>query len=443
MTTRLEATILARRDLAGLFDAEPCRVGRLAALNGQYCEISGFPFPLGTGTRMQTQNGEFAEGEVVGFQGQRAIIQPLGDVGSIASGAAVYANGRHDMIEVGEELLGRVIDARGRPLDGGLMPSCIGRQKIAGEESNPLDRGRVVRAMDSGVRAINALLTIGEGQRVAIVAGSGVGKSVLMGQILQGIDADIIVIGLIGERAREVSDFVEGKLTPAIRHKSVVVAVTADQVPLLRLRAAMRATAIAEYFARQGKRVLLMIDSLTRIAHAQREIGLAMGEPPTMKGYTPSSLALIPKLVERAGVDRRSGGSITAIYTVLADGGDLEDPVVDAARAIVDGHIILSRTLAESGVFPAIDVGRSLSRLMPDIVDPAHLAAASRFRQLWSSYEQNSDLVMLGAYAQGSDAVLDDAIAQRPAMLDFIKQPMHAIVTLEDARSVLIEGMGA
>ena len=443
MNTRLESMISGQRDFAALLDTDPRRVGRLAALNGQYCEVSGFPYPLGTGTRMQTQNGEFAEGEVVGFHGQRAIIQPLGDVGSIASGAAVYANGRHDMINVGDELLGRVIDARGRPLDGGPAPACSDRQKIAGEDSNPLDRGRVVRAMDSGVRAINALLTIGEGQRIAIVAGSGVGKSVLMGQILQGIDADVIVIGLIGERAREVSDFVEDKLTPAIRGKSVVVAVTADQVPLLRLRAAMRATAIAEYFARQGKRVLLLIDSLTRIAHAQREIGLAIGEPPTMKGYTPSSLALIPKLVERAGVDRRSGGSVTAIYTVLADGGDLEDPVVDAARAIVDGHIILSRTLAESSVFPAIDVGRSLSRLMPDIVDPAHLAAASRFRQYWSSYEQNSDLVMLGAYAQGSDAVLDAAIAQRPAMLDFIKQPMHEIVGLGDARAQLIEGMGA
>lgn len=441
MSNRLASIIDGKRNLAGLFDATPYRVGRLAVLNGQYCEVSGFPYPLGTSTRMQTQNGEIVEGEVVGFQGQRAIIQPLGGVGGIASGAAVRANGRHDMIEVGEALLGRVIDARGRPLDGGRMPACDGRHKIAGEDSNPLDRGRVVQAIDCGVRAINALLTIGEGQRVAIVAGSGVGKSVLMGQILQGVDADVIVIGLIGERAREVSDFVESKLTPAIRGKSIVVAVTADQVPLLRLRAAMRATAIAEYFARQGKRVLLLIDSLTRIAHAQREIGLAIGEPPTMKGYTPSSLALIPKLVERAGVDRRSGGSVTAIYTVLADGGDLEDPVVDAARAIVDGHIILSRSLAESGVFPAIDIGRSLSRLMPDIVDPAHLAAASRFRQLWSAFEQNSDLVMLGAYAQGSDPVLDAAIAQRPAMLEFIKQPMHAVVALDDARNKIIEGM--
>lgn len=441
--TRLASIISNRCDLASMVDPVPSRVGRLAALHGQYCEVSGFPYPLGTGTRMQTTSGGFAEGEVVGFQGQCAIIQPLGDVGSIASGASVYADGRHDMIHVGDELLGRVIDARGRPLDGGATPNCTDRQNIIRKDSNPLDRGRVVKAVDTGVRAINALLTIGEGQRVAIIAGSGVGKSVLMGQILQGMDVDIIVVGLIGERAREVSDFVEGKLPSDIRSKSVVVAVTADQVPLLRLRAAMRATAIAEYFAAKGKRVLLMIDSLTRIAHAQREIGLATGEPPTMKGYTPSSLALIPQLVERAGVDRKSGGSITAIYTVLADGGDLEDPIVDAARAIVDGHIILSRALAESSVYPAIDIGKSLSRLMPDIVDAAQQSAAARFRQLWSSYEQSSDLVMLGAYAHGSDPVLDDAIQQRPGMLDFIRQPVDCIVSYDDARADLIERIGA
>ena len=443
MTSRLASLITARHHLVSLMDVNPRRVGQVASIVGQNCEVSGFPYPLGPGTLMQTHQGEFAECEVVGFQGHRAIVQPLGDIGSIASGAPVYASGRQDAIDVGDELLGRVIDARGRPLDGGAIPFCSGRQKLTSEDSNPLDRGRVVRPIDTGVRAINGLLTIGEGQRVAIVAGSGVGKSVLMGQILQGIDADIIVIGLIGERAREVGDFVEEKLSPSIRAKSVVVAVTADQAPLLRLRAAMRATAIAEYFSRRGKRVLLMIDSLTRIAHAQREIGLAIGEPPTVKGYTPSSLSLIPKIIERAGVDRRSNGSITAIYTVLADGGDLDDPIVDATRAIVDGHIILSRALAESGVYPAIDLSRSLSRLMPGIVDQAHHAAAARFRQLWSSHELNSDLIMLGAYAQGSDTTLDVAISKRQEMMDFIRQPMDDIISLDDARAQLIEGMVA
>jgi flagellum-specific ATP synthase len=239
-----------------------------------------------------------------------------------------------------------------------------------------------------------------------------------------------------------VSDFIETKLTPRIAAKSVVVAVAADHSPLLRLRAAMRATAIAEYFRSQGKKVLLLIDSLTRVAHAQREIGLALGEPPTMKGYTPSSLALIPQLVERAGIDSRTGGSVTAIYTVLADGGDLEDPIVDAARAIVDGHIILSRTLAENGLFPAIDVARSLSRIMPDIVDAEHMAAAARFRQLWSTHEQNRDLLLMGAYTAGNDMVLDDAIAMHGDMLNYVGQPMHSSIDFDASRHALLEGFG-
>jgi flagellum-specific ATP synthase len=250
------------------------------------------------------------------------------------------------------------------------------------------------------------------------------------------------VTGLIGERAREVNDFIETKLTPRIAAKSVIVAVAADRSPLLRIRAAMRATAIAEYFRSKGKKVLLLIDSLTRIAHAQREIGLALGEPPTMKGYTSSSLALIPQLVERAGVDANTGGSITAIYTVLADGGDLDDPVVDAARAIVDGHIVLSRDLAESGVFPAIDIARSLSRVMPDIVDAAQLSAAARFRQYWSAYEQNRDLLLMGAYAAGNDALLDGAIVAHPQMLAYLSQGMEQPVGFAEARETLVESFG-
>jgi flagellum-specific ATP synthase len=279
-----------------------------------------------------------------------------------------------------------------------------------------------VHSFDMGVRAVNALFTAGVGQRIAIVAGSGVGKSVLMGQMIAGADADVIVVGLIGERSREVSDFLATKLNGPVRNKSVVVAVPADHPPVLRLRAAMRATAIAEYFRAQGKRVLLLIDSLTRVAHAQREIGLSLGEPPTMKGYPPSALGLIPRLVERAGADSRTGGSITALYTVLADGDDTSDPIVDAARAIVDGHLVLSRSLAEQGVFPAIDVGKSLSRVMADIVQPNHAGAATNFKRLWSVYEENRDLILMGAYREGSDPLLDEAIRRYPEMLEFLKQ---------------------
>jgi flagellum-specific ATP synthase len=442
MTPRLARIIASQIEKARGLDARPVRVGTLTAHQGQYLQASGFPYPLGTAARICVGQSNMVDGEVVGFRGDHAIIQPLGNVGPIASGNPIYPDGRHDFVGVGDALLGRIIGPMGEPLDGLAKAFCHEQQPLAGGKTNPLHRGRVTTAIDSGVRAIDALLTLGEGQRVALIAGSGVGKSVLMGQILKGIDAEIIVVGLIGERAREVSDFVESKLTDDIRAKSVLVAVAADQVPLLRVRAAMRATAIAEHFAARGKRVLLLIDSLTRIAHAQREIGLALGEPPTMKGYTPSSLALIPQLVERAGADKISGGSITAIYTVLADGGDLEDPVVDAARAIVDGHIILSRELAESGVFPAIDIGRSLSRSMSDIIDRSHADAAARFRQLWSSYEQNRDLILMGAYAAGNDPVLDEAIKRRDEMLDFIRQSQDDIVSFKRAHAALMQGFG-
>jgi flagellum-specific ATP synthase len=422
--------------------ASPRRIGSLVAHEGTMLEAEGFPQPLGSTVRIVTKAGPVVRGEVVGFRGTRSLIQPFSLDAPFATGGRVEPDGEGGLAACGPALIGRVIDAHGDPLDGRQPITSRFSWPLAGRKGNPLDRGRVVKPIDVGVRAINGLLTMGEGQRVAIIAGSGVGKSVLMGQMLAGVTCDVMVIGLVGERSREVSDFVETKLSGDLRKRSVVVAVPADHPPLLRLRAAMRATAIAEYFRAEGKRVFLMIDSLTRVAHAQREIGLALGEPPTMKGYPPSALGLIPRLVERAGIDRRSGGSITAVYTVLADSGDTDDPVVDSARAIVDGHIVLSRSLAEQGVYPAISIANSLSRTMVDVVDPDHASAAAHFRRLWSTYEQNADLLLMGAYAQGNDAVLDEAIARRDDMLGFVSQNAKLNIEYGAAVRSLIEGFG-
>lgn len=443
MSGRLMQSARAVLDPVDLRTAGPRRIGRLVAHEGAMLEADGFAHPLGTAARIVSGGKTLLRGELVGFHGNRSLILPFDTDAPVAAGSRVEPDGHGGLAQCGPALLGRVIDAHGQPLDGRGPISSRLTWPLAGQRVNPLRRSRVTKPLDVGVRAINGLLTVGIGQRVAIIAGSGVGKSVLMGQMLAGVDADVVVAGLIGERSREVSDFVETKITNELRSRSVVVAVPADYSPLLRLRAAMRATAIAEYFRAQGKKVFLMIDSLTRIAHAQREIGLGLGEPPTMKGYPPSALGLIPRLVERAGADSRSGGSITAVYTVLADGGDTNDPVVDSARAIVDGHILLSRQLAEQGVFPAIDVSASLSRTMPDAVEASHLAAAAHFRRLWSAFEENRDLLLMGAYVPGNDAILDEAIARRTDMLSFLRQDPLDRVALGDSRTLLTEGFGA
>lgn len=431
----IRAAMTAHRLLSdvSLSAAAPIAVGKLVSSEGLMLEVSGFPYPVGTGVFIALADGGKVRGEVVGFRGQRSLILPFSISARLATGAEVRADGDSNLVACGQGLLGRIIDAEGLPLDG--QPLCVAEMfwPMAGRPTNPLNRGRVTQRFDVGVRAINGLLTLGVGQRVAIVSGSGVGKSVLMGQILDGAECDVVVVGLIGERSREVVDFIETKLPPHVRRKAVVVAVPGDHAPLLRLRAAKRATAIAEAFCSEGRKVLLLIDSLTRVAHAQREIGLTLGEPPTMKGYPPSVFALIPALVERAGIDRTTGGSITALYTVLADGGDTEDPVVDAARAIVDGHIILSRSMAEQGIYPAIDVSRSLSRTMSDCVSPSHNAAAARFRKLWSVYEENRDLMLMGAYAPGGDATIDEAIVRHPDQRAFISQQVGERVSLANA----------
>ena len=443
MIAAQEEAVRQFTDKVAALGAGPRRVGRLVAHEGGMLEVTGFDYPIGYGGSVRAADGRRIRAEIAGFRGSRAMMVPLESDAALRSGARVEPDAQANMAVVGEALLGRVIGPMGEPLDGLGPVIAHDRWPLAGKRENVLNRGRVTKTIDLGVRAINALLTAGHGQRIAIAAGSGVGKSVLIGQIIGFAEADVIVVGLIGERGREVSDFVETKMAGPMKSRTVTVAVPADHSPILRLRAAYRATAIAEYFRKQGKKVLLIIDSLTRIAHAQREIGLALGEPPTMKGYPPSALALIPKLVERAGNDRESGGSITALYTVLADGDDLDDPIVDGARAIVDGHIILSRSMAEQGIFPAIDVGKSLSRVATDIIPEEHRRAMANFRRIWSAYEENRDLLLMGAYREGTDANIDEAVARRPDLLDFIRQEPHDRVDLDESVAALMEGFGA
>lgn len=437
-------TLLATR-AAALFDdvkvsmIAPQQIGRLVAFDGVMLEATGLDLAVGSGVRISCHDASDAYGEIIGFRGERSLLMTTGGNAQPACGARVVFDSHASEAVVGASLLGRIIDAGGHPLDG--LGAIAGHETwpLVGRLTNPLSRGRVTEAFDVGVRAINALLSCGVGQRVAIIAGSGVGKSVLMGQIIAGADAEVVVVGLIGERSREVSDFIAKQLAGEVRMRTVVVAVPADHAPLLRLRAAMRATAIAEHFRGLGKRVLLLIDSLTRVAHAQRELGLSLGEQATMKGYPPSALGLIPRLVERAGIDRATGGSITAFYTVLADGDDTDDPIVDAARAIVDGHIILSRALAEQSIFPAIDVGRSISRVMHDFAETDHAAAAAHYRHLWSVYEENRDLILMGAYAAGSDKSIDDGIARHRDIIAFLRQSPNILVDYDDAVTQLEE----
>ncbi|WP_375270338.1 FliI/YscN family ATPase [Sphingomonas sp.] len=403
--------------------------GRLSSYDGLLMEAVGLSLPVGTVCRV----GDHVEAEVIGFRGGRTLMMNLGGPAPLLPQAPVRPSGPAGEAEVGAAMLGRVVDGAGKPIDGLGPIRGAGRWPLAGKLQSPLDRGRVLEPLDVGVRAINGLLTIGQGQRVGIMAGSGVGKSVLLGMMVRAAQADVIVIGLIGERSREVADFLETKVAGEARARSVVVAVPANHSPVLRIRGALRATAIAEAFRAEGKNVLLIIDSLTRVAHAGREIGLALGEPASARGYPPSAIAMLPNLIERAGSDVHTGGAITAIYTVLADGDDGNDPVVDSARSILDGHIVLTRALAEAGVYPAIDVSKSVSRVMTDISERPHLAAARALRRHLATYEQNRDLVLMGAYRAGSDPAIDAAIAYHPAVMEFVRQDTDQSVSLADA----------
>ncbi len=436
--------------------------GTLTRLAGLVLEAVGIRVPVGSQCwiRMASQTPVLAE--VVGFSGERAFLMPAGDVHGLSSGASVQTappyvpvprlgERRSELrvmahgalcLPLGDGLLGRVVDAMGAPLDYKGALQNVTSAPMDRTPINAMDRAPVRNILDTGIRAINALLTVGQGQRLGLFAGSGVGKSVLLGMMARYTQADVIVVGLIGERGREVKEFIEDILGEEGRARSVVVAVPADTPPLLRLQGAAYATAVAESFRDKGKHVLLLMDSLTRYAMAQREIALAIGEPPATKGYPPSCFAKLPQLVERSGNGLHGIGSITAFYTVLAEGDDQQDPIADAARAILDGHVVLSRTLAESGHFPAIDIERSASRVMHNVASREHFELARNFRAIYSRYEKGRDLIQLGAYIHGSDPALDEAIALQVPMREFLQQGMFEAASLETSVQNMASVMG-
>ncbi|MEY2790441.1 MAG: Flagellum-specific synthase [Pseudomonadota bacterium] len=403
---------------------EPQRSGTLVRLVGLTLETRGIMAPLGACCEVIGQQGHRVEAEVVGFNDKTLYLMPFTDPVGVGPGDTVRVMSNSGQVSLGNELLGRVLDGRGVPIDGKPMPHLPDQLSLLGCPLNPMERGPIEEILDVGVKAINGALTIGRGQRIGLVAGSGVGKSVLLGMLTRFTKADIVVIGLIGERGREVQAFIHESLGEEGLAKSVVIAAPANVSPVLRLKATHMTHVIAEYFRDQGKNVLMLCDSLTRVAHAQREIGLAIGEPPTAKGYPPSVFALLPNLIERGGVGRHGHGSITSIYTVLAEGDDGNDPIVDIARASLDGQVMLSRRLADQAHYPAIDLNGSISRVMQTLVNSDELKQSNKLRRLWSVYQQNADLVQVGAYEAGSNPELDEAIRIREQMIDFLRQDM-------------------
>ncbi|MDY7537121.1 flagellar protein export ATPase FliI [Undibacterium sp. RTI2.1] len=437
-------------------DVKPMLVsGRVTKVTGLVMEAVGLKLPVGSACTVHLQGGAIIDAEVVGFDGDRLFLMPHSDLSGVTPGTLVYAeedqyhgdakhprrrpSDRTRHLPVGWQLLGRVLDGNGKPLDtlGPLMTTESA--PLGARIYNPLLRSPITEKLDVGVRAINSMLSVGRGQRLGLFAGSGVGKSVLLGMMARYTTADVIVVGLIGERGREVKEFIEQILGEEGLARAVVVAAPADAPPLLRLQGAAYATTIAEYFRDQGKSVLLIMDSLTRYAMAQREIALAIGEPPATKGYPPSVFAKLPILVERAGNGVDGGGSITAFYTVLTEGDDQQDPIADAARAILDGHIVLDRGLAESGHYPAIDIEQSISRAMHSITSPEHQKLARRLKQLYSRYQRSRDLISVGAYSAGSDPLLDDAIRLYPQINAFLQQDINEKSTIPES----LQGLSA
>ena len=416
-----------------VFIPEATLEGRLTRIVGLTLEAVGCRAAIGARCLVDSQHGAPVEAEVVGFADNKTFLMPIGDMQGLVPGATVVPSVRQYELPVGAQLLGRVLDGKGLPLDAKGPVQTDDHRPLMGIPINPLQRQPIKTALDVGVRAINGLLTVGRGQRMGLFAGSGVGKSVLLGMMTRYTQADVVVVGLIGERGREVNEFVQNILGAAGLKNSVVVAVPADHSPLMRLHGAMLATAIAEHFRDQGQQVLLLIDSLTRFAQAQREIALAIGEPPATKGYPPSVFAKLPQLVERAGNSDVGCGSITAFYTVLTEGDDHNDPIADAARAVLDGHIVLSRTIAESGRFPAIDIEASVSRLTNAVTDNQQQQLINRFRRIYSKYQDNRDLIQMGVYQVGADAEIDQAIELFPRLTGYLSQHMNEAVTFEQS----------
>jgi flagellum-specific ATP synthase len=410
--------------------------GRVIEAIGNLVESEGPLCAVGEGCAIVTADGQVYPAEIVGFRGRRVLAMPLERPLGIGHGDRLVTRGTRPMLRVGQAMLGRVLDALGRPLDGGPAYRAREYWPLHGEPPQPLERAAIREPLGCGIRAIDAFVTCGRGQRVGIFGGSGVGKSTLIGMMARNTAADLTVVGLVGERGREVREFLEDALGEEGRRRSVVIVSTSDQSPLLRIRAALAATTAAEYFCAQGHHVLLVIDSLTRFAMAQRELGLATGEPPTAKGYTPSVFSLLARLIERAGHFVR--GSITAFYSVLMEGDDEQDPLVDAVRSLLDGHVVLDRNLAQRGHFPAISVLSSLSRLMPAVVRPEHLQKAQRLRRLLAVYTAHQDLLRVGAYQPGSDPELDRAVAVLPALEQFLRQQRDEPAPLAETLEALL-----
>jgi flagellum-specific ATP synthase len=422
---------------------DPVRVnGKITQIIGLTIESQGPDVRIGELCSIYPSNSQIPiQAEVVGIRENKVLLMPLGEVRAIGPGCDVVASGKQMMVKAGSNLLGRILDGLGQPMDGKPLPEGLEEVPTHAFPPNPLSRPRIHSPLGVGVRTIDGLLTMGKGQRMGIFAGSGVGKSTLLGMISRNTTADVNVIALIGERGREVLDFIEQNLGEEGLKKSVVIVATSDQPALIRIKGALTATSIAEYFRDQGKDVLLVMDSVTRFAMAQREIGLAIGEPPTTKGYTPSVFAMLPQLLERAGTGPK--GSISAIYTVLVEGDDMNEPISDAVRGILDGHIVLNRAIGGKGIFPAIDVLNSVSRVMTEITSDEHLNAARTFKKLLASYNDAEDLINIGAYKKGSNRDIDLAMRLKPQLDNFLRQGIFETSQLEDAGSFLISQFGA